>query len=80
MVGTEEQGSQPAQDVAQNRNVETTHHTAPNTDREQPEVLTGADVLSDALNALDEALAAPMTAENQQAWRTRVNGLKAQVM
>ena len=53
---------------------------APNPDREQPEVLTGSKVLSDALNALDEALAAPITPENQQAWRTRVNGLKAQVM
>ena len=40
----------------------------------------GAEDLTDALNSLDEALAAPMTAENQEAWRTKVNGLKAQVM
>src|ERR1041385_2567794 len=80
MAGAEEQGSQPAQGAAHNRNVETTPNKAPNPDREHPEVRTGAEVLSDALNALDEALAAPITPENQQAWRTRVNGLKAQVM
>ena len=60
--------------------MEPTANAAPNPDREQPEVLTGAEALTDALNSLDEALATPMTAENQESWRTRVNGLKAQVM
>jgi hypothetical protein len=77
MADSEEQGGQGAQNTTQSRPVVS---TAPNSDRQEPEVLLGAEALTEALNSLDEALATPMTAENQEAWRTKVNGLKAQVM
>ena len=40
---------------------------------------TGADALTEALNTLDEALLVPITTENQEAWKTRVDELRHRV-
>src|SRR4051812_31074425 len=69
---TQNQGAEPAANAVSNPNRESAA-------RSSEQVLTGAEALTDALNSLDEALAIPMTTENQEAWRTRVNGLKARV-
>ena len=73
MANTGEQGGQGA------------HNTPPNPDQEQlthssKRPLTGAAALPGALNTLDEALVVPITVENQEDWKTRVTGLRAQVM
>ena len=56
----------------------------PNPDADQPtrsagQGPTGAEALSEAVDAFDEALLTPITPENQEAWKTRVEELRHRV-